>query len=507
MVNFILDIYSHHFTLTNVKDSYIDIITKLNDKCTLKGLIRSGNKDIYGNIRIYNSYAVHNGIEVYRYHISLLSTLRDLVRSYNLQPGEYTVIKHSLFTPKYINAPIKEGWVPRDYQVPVIDYLIQPDNISMVNLGTGLGKTSITLMAISKLKMKTLILIKKSYLDKWLFDVHNVLDIPKNRVNVIQGGPSLKRLIELVIEGKDESDIIIMSVSTFNNYIKLYEQFDEDIYNLGFGCKPHEFFEKCGIGVVLMDEVHQMYAMQFDAMLYMHTHKLIGLSATFFSKNRSLEKIYNIGFPYNMRYKETLNEKYINTIAVAYNFKEPKLIRTTEYGSNMYSQSAFEKSIIKKEDILVNYLRMITDMVNEGYIKRYIKGDKCAVFAYSKSMCILIRDALRNLYPELSIEKYTEEDPYSNAIDPDIRVSTIGSLGTAIDIPNLRSTYLTINIDSPVAVRQTIGRLRKLKDKEVYFYYMYCQQLDKHVKFHKNKQHTLSPVCKCFSEQIYPKSI
>ena len=70
-------------------------------------------------------------------------------------------------------------------------------------------------------------------------------------------------------------------------------------------------------------------------------------------------------------------------------------------------------------------------------------------------------------------------DPYENIIEPDIRVTTIISGGTAIDIPNLRTLILN-NIKSPVANLQTMGRLRDLQNRDVKFYYLYSEQIAKH---------------------------
>ena len=504
--HFELDIYSHYFTIKNPDLPSMDIIFKLSEDCTQRGYIRSGRDTVYGVVKIFNSVRI-DGTE-YRYHISLLDKLRQYVLTANFPVGSYKVTKHPVPEPTVINAPIREGWVPRDYQVPVIEYIKNSEKPTcFVGLGTGKGKSSIAMMAISQLKMKTLILIKPTYMDKWSFDVSNILDVPKERVNSIKGSTSLMELIELNLQGKDQSDFIIMSLPTYHNYICLYEKFGKDMLELGYGCLPEDFLNVCGVGVVLMDEVHQLYHQQFQSMLYMNIHKLIALSATFYTKDRSLETMYELGIPIKDRYKETLDEKYIYVTAISYSFIKPEKIRYTEYNSNMYSQTAFEKSIMRHVPTKNHYLEMVSFQVEKAFIDRYKPGDKCLIFAGSINMCIELRDKLRAEFPELWIEKYTSEDPYDYAMKPDIRVSTLGSFSTGLDLPNLTTVIMTVNIDSIQSSRQAIGRLRKIPDRDVYFYYLYCNQIDKHVRVHLSKRKTYSHIAKMFNERHYPRSI
>lgn len=504
MKYFNLDIYSHYFTISHLVDKAYEMVIQLNDYCTQRGYIGMGKNATFGVVRVFNS-VVLNGKE-YHYHISLLDKLKQLIISFNFI-NCYNLTKHDLVPPTIIHAPIREGWVARDYQEPIIDYILEEGAIKLISVATGKGKSSIALMAISKLKMKTLILIKATFLDKWVGDIQNVLDVSPERINVIQGSDALQKLIYMNSEGIDESDFIVMSVSTYYNYIQLYEKFGGDILELGYSMRPSDFLPGCGIGVVLMDEVHMLYGQQFTAMLYMHTHKLIGLSATFFTKDRELETMYRMGFPINLRYKETLNEKYIYVTAISYRFRKPEKIRYTEYGSNMYSQTAFEKCIMRHVPTRERYIEMICDQVNKAYISRYQPGDKCLVFAGTIKMCEFIRDKLRTLYPERSCEKYTAEDPYENAILPDIRVSTIGSLGVGIDIPGLTTCIMSVSIDSIQSSRQSIGRLRKIPNRDVYFYYLYSEDIDKHVRVHHGKRKTLGHIAISFAERYYNKNI
>jgi ERCC4-related helicase len=91
---------------------------------------------------------------------------------------------------------------------------------------------------------------------------------------------------------------------------------------------------------------------------------------------------------------------------------------------------------------------------------------------------------LKKKYPQLDVRRYCEDDPYEDVIEPDIRVTTILSAGTALDIPQLITVIMTNSVNSPVANLQTLGRLRELKDREVCFYYLFCEEIKKHVEYH-----------------------
>ena len=200
-------------------------------------------------------------------------------------------------------------------------------------------------------------------------------------------------------------------------------------------------------------------------------------------------------FPHFKRYDKVKMKCYITSHACVYHIMNFAIsgIQTTEWGQTMYSQVAFERSILSKrhKKLREQYLRMIADLTEEAYISRYVEGDKLAIFVGSKAMAEEVVAALKIRYPHLDIRTYLQENDYSDLLDPDIRVTTILSAGTAHDIPNLRSAIMTINIDSPVANLQTFGRLREMKhrekDNDVHFYYLYCSSIPKQVEYHENK--------------------
>ena len=162
---------------------------------------------------------------------------------------------------------------------------------------------------------------------------------------------------------------------------------------------------------------------------------------------------------------------------------------------------------MRHPNTLKQYLNMVKFIVDAEYIKDKTINGKLAIFFSTVNMCLVAVDFFKQQYPDLDVRKYTAEDPYENVIDPDIRITTILSTGTAVDIPNLVMVLNTINIFSGQANIQTLGRLRKIDNKELKYIYIYCQQIAKHNQYHRHRRITISPYALSITELNYPHVI
>jgi hypothetical protein len=214
-------------------------------------------------------------------------------------------------------------------------------------------------------------------------------------------------------------------------------------------------------------------------------------SATLISDDHFIDKMQHIMFPKEIRYNKVPINRYVRVRVYSYGVQDRKTIdrlRTTARGSNTYSHIEYEKSIMKFSPLLNNYLSIVSNILRQNYIDTKEPGDKAIVFAASIAMCNQILHRLKKDYPRLDIRRYVEDDPYENVIEADVRVSTILSAGTAVDIPNLTVAIMTNSVQSPVANLQALGRLRKLKDKEVTFCYIYNYHIKKQTEYHYKKK-------------------
>lgn len=383
-----------------------------------------------------------------------------------------------------------------------------PDKLYVTNDYVVTHNTVTGLSAASKYKNRVLIFILAKYVDKWISDVKQIIDIKDKEILTIQGSDNLRSSIFLAKDNEFSYNYVIITLDTMANFIKSYENNYYECLDM-YGIDPSELCELFNIGVVLVDEAHQHLFKVFKTLSFVHAPKVIALSGTFLSNDPMIDRMQSIMFPKDIRFSKIKMKKYIKTLCVSYQIKDynKSKIRTSEFRSSTYSHTAFEKSLIRNHVKLKTYFNMIKDLVNSIYIKNYIKGDKVLIFCSTKILCRKLKDYLLNIFTGYDIRTYIEEDPYENIIQADISISTLGSAGTALDIPNLRVVINTVNVDSITTNLQALGRLRELKDRDVKYCYIYCSGIPKHVKYHERRKELFKNSVLCLSDLHYPQPI
>jgi len=389
---------------------------------------------------------------------------------------------------------LNEGWVPYEYQDKIIEFITDnKTKTKLIPIQTGKGKSLIALAALSKIKCRVGLIIQPTFIEKWVSDITTVLSVKINDILVIQGSKNLKLLIEMAQSDSLDDVFIIFSARTLQEFISSYEENPDDVFNF-YGITPIELFPLAKIGAVLLDESHMHFHALYKTLLYTNVKLQIGLTATLLSDNNVVKNTHNIMYPPITRYEDLAYDCYVDVYPIKYtiNNNNIKLIRTREFSSNNYSHQAFEKSIMKVPFLKTNYFKLIKEIIENYYIESFLKDDKLIIFVASVDMATSLVAYINEIFPEYTCKRYCQEDPYSNAIEPDIRVTTVISAGTGIDIPNLRVAIQTIAISSTVSNIQTLGRLRKLKDRDVKFIYLYSGQIAKHIEYHNKRKEIFS---------------
>lgn len=355
------------------------------------------------------------------------------------------------------------------------DFVVTHNTVTLCGIAESIGQN----LAIAVLPR---------YMEKWGGDLVENLGLKKKDIMMVSGSKQVKGLIHMVKHGSKPPFATIFSLVTLQGFFDLYEQ-DPKLCLEEYGAIPQDIWKLLGIGLVGVDEAHEHLYSVFRLTLHLHGPKLVALSGTMLSEDHFIEKIQKTIFPHTVRFDKIKMKKYIKLIPLAYEFQDMRRykIKTSAFGRTTYSQVEYEKSIIKNQLALGNYIAMIKDIVDMGYIDKKMEGDKLAIYCGSIDMCTRVTNHLKRCYPHLDVRRYVEQDPYKNVIEADIRVTTIISAGTAVDIPNLRCLINTNNISSHKANFQVLGRLRELKDRDVKMYYMYCEQIPKHVQYHQQK--------------------
>ena len=379
---------------------------------------------------------------------------------------------------------------PRDYQKKFIDYICNDQHSNIVTLDPGRGKTFIFLTAMARLKKRTMFVIKPMYIEKWIGDIDESIRLKSGELMVIRGGKDMKAFTQLAAAGLVDSKIIIVSNMTYLNYLKEYERFSEDFEGLGYGCEPHELCTKAGVGIKIIDEIHQDWHLNYRQDLYNHVWKSVGLSGSLLSDDPFINNTYDIVFPNELRVDNGERDIYVVAKALEYHLTTHKGISYKNHARKSYSHVMYEQSLMKRPDRLTAYFKMITEIVYRSYVSVREEGQKMIVFAATVDMCTILAKWLHQHNPTLNVQRYVSDDDYEEMLEADLIVSTVKSLGTAIDVPDLRVCLLTDALNSKQANIQCLGRLRRLKrwpETTPEFYYLVNVDINKHVEYHQRK--------------------
>ena len=505
---FKIEIKSHHFVVINPEPRALPCIIRFCREYGVYNWIKHGKKPVRKLVKIFAARVRDN--REYRFHVGQYEEfIKALERDYIL-PSMYTVNRLPLYEPTKINIALKDCFKLRDYQEPIHDFMVSDSQddlhsrLAAMQTGTGKGMVSIT--SACTIGYRVLVLVLPTYLEKWQQEIEEKLTIDSKDIVILQGSSNLKSAINLANDGNLNAKFIIVSLRTIQNFFKQYEEFPDDLEENGYFCHPEQFCQTLGIGTVIIDEVHQHLHAVYKFLVYTHVPKVIALSATLTSDDYFIKKMQHTMFPRETRYDNLDVNKYIKCYSVGYQFDnfQNRHIRVSEYGSNTYSHTAFEKSVMKNYKALENYVKMIDYLIRIGYIEHYQSGDKLIIFVGTIALATHLTNVLRVIYPDLDVRRYVENDPFENVIDADIRVTTVLSAGTAVDIPGLVCTIMTNNLKSSVSNLQSVGRLREIKGRDTKFYYIYCHQIPKHVEYNKHRIKLFQTVVASVKQFEYP---
>ncbi len=446
--------------------------------------------------KFFGSRAVIQGDKCYNFHINTYHRFMERVKyASGYQNWSYDVQEPLVYEPTKFDYKFNPNIKLRDYQEDVISFAINRlgSNYSYKNmllgLQTGQGKGLVSMYTAFKLGHTVCVIIKPSYIDKWVAELKQMLLLTKNEINIIKGGNALKKLTKSAAKGKYKPAVTIISNKTYQNYISDFERSPDEFFKMGYACTPFDLLPKLKIGLLLRDEIHQDFHFNFKIDTYTHVHSALALSATLVNKDRFICDMYDVMFPRECRYDGGAYQRYVDMYPYFYRISNMKGIRTSFSGpGGFYSHNAFEASIMRDRVKFKNYMYLIKKALKESYFINPREKKKALVYCSTIEMCTFLTKYLQGLYPMLDVRRYVGEDPYENMIEPDIRVSTIGSGSTAFDIPDLTTVIMTQAIDSIQANIQAFGRLRKLADDpKLEFYYFACRDIQKHMDYHKSK--------------------
>lgn len=489
---FEIDIFSHHFVVKKMSPRGQQIAEAFARNFIQYGLVKVGRVFKRAPVKVFAA-KVANRNEI-RFHWGQWDDFLKYLGNNGVRQEDYLVQRYAHHESAPLDCFVKSTFKPREYQVPVIEYMVSPEPCSkkLVQLQAGKGKSIMSMFASSDINKRVLLFLKPQFIKKWVVDLQEKMDIDKEDIVVVQGSASLMTVIDEGLNDELKAKFIIVSNRTFQNWISSYEQKGDKLLDEGYGCAPHEFMQVCKVGNRMIDEVHMDFHLNFKIDLYTHVENAISLSATLISDDKFVASMQYTAYPDFMRFKGMEFDKYVHSKDLHYKVNDPESMQTTERGSSNYSHIAYEKNFYRNKKLMTDYLELIGDQVQKFYIERKVAGDRCLVYGASIQFCTTLSEYLKKRFASIDVRRYVEDDPYDNLMEAELCVSTVGSAGTGHDIPGLITVILTPSIASSASNIQGFGRLRNLDGKVMVFVYFTCDDIPKHVDYYERKELLLS---------------
>lgn len=351
------------------------------------------------------------------------------------------------------------------------DFIVTHNTVSALSSMVGRGKRTVCVMLPREIPtwMKDA---------KWLFRKKHY------GIRTIKGGGDLRKLIDDANNNKLKDSLIIISSQTLQRYVSLWIKHGETDY----GVIPPDFYKLLKADVRVIDEAHERLQFNFIQDMVMNVNNGWYLSATIESNQMFKNFLYDTIFPMRRRYNDLEWQKYIDVLAVGFEIRNVEDIK--HMGSRGYSHVEFENSLIA-ENRVGNYLAIVRRWIEIALVNDYRAGQKAMVFFSTVEMCDLAAQYLKDEFQQFTAISYTAETPEEDLYTHDIICSTPQSAGTGKDIKGLRTTLMTVAMDSREKNIQVLGRLRDTA--ELYpeispqFYYLVCKSIPKHLEYHNRK--------------------
>ena len=337
-------------------------------------------------------------------------------------------------------APVSESLVfageMREYQNVIVDKYIhqvtKPENAGMgggglLDVDPGKGKTVMALNIIARLRMKTLVIVHKSFLlNQWIERIQQFL--PAARVGMIQG-----QIVDI-----DDKDIVIGMLQSLS--MKEY---------------PKDMFDTFGLSVY--DECHHMSAEVFcRCMMKIVTKYTLGLSGTMVRKD-GLTKVFKhfLGDVVHKEKNDTTTHSVI-VKGIQYKVNDPEF-NETEYD---YRGNPKFSTMISK---VCNYNRrseFVLDVLQNELATN--PDQQVMILAHNRSLLEYFHDAIEHR-KIASVGYYVggmKEAALKLSESKKVIIATYAMASEGLDI----KTLTTLIMASPKTdVCQSVGRILRVK--------------------------------------------
>jgi len=411
------------------------------------------------------------------YHIKDRKIFLHKARFFDLCSGLVFKSSEESLKEHKVKLVFNKDLIARDYQIPIIEKLskIERNEVLGLTLATGRGKTFSIAKTISNIGLRTFIYVKSEYVLKWVEDVKLYFNLKDDEYYVVQGANSLNRLLLMNKKELQNIKIYIIAAQTFNVYIKNYLN-----SNVKHTVTPPGFLKHIGASIMLVDEAHEHFENIYKAYAILSPVRAFLLSATLYNVDKRVERYIDEFIPEANRVTDGFVNKHATTIGVRYNLNKS---RNFTFKTHMgYSHILFEKSIRRRSALLNSMFDMYKVFLDMYYLKDYKKGDKAVIFFSTIELCKLFIEYISIIYKDKKCSIYTQGFNFDTVLKHDILATTIGKMGSAVDVPDLTAVLQTVVVNSRTKNEQTLGRLRPIPGRDLFYIFFNSVDIEPHTR-------------------------
>ena len=342
-----------------------------------------------------------------------------------------------------------------------IDFLCSGKPQLGLNLATGFGKTFCVASAVTKMKLKTIVITPNESLKlQWIKTFSEMFDYSNKNLINITGSNIITGIMDNSIEAN--ADVYFVNHQTLRSYMT------------SFGSTAlHEFFKKLKVGIKVYDESHMEFGNILLIDFFTNTKFTFYLTATFDRSDKSESNVFQKAFKSVITFGESESTKavpkhviyHVVNINSRATYKE-KMKITGWQGMTTASYAKYAFFTDKNETTYYAIKTLIEKVKDcEGKILIFVG----LIDAIEKVVSKLKKD-----FPEKTIGAFhskVSKEEKDSVIKKDIIVSTVKSCGTGKDIKGLRTVICAEELASKILAKQIIGRLRPFAEGKDTFYF------------------------------------
>lgn len=388
---------------------------------------------------------------------------------------------------------------PKESQIDAIKFLTSSDRFLntarysqfVLQCPTSFGKTYCCIASVVRLGVKAAIFTtKETLVDHWRDEFLLHTNIPSDKIVLIQGHASMEK----VISGEINGDVYVITHQSINSAVRIHGK-----------AFVTEFFECAGIGVKVIDEVHEYLASTMKIDCITNIWKNFYLSGTLarsrYRETKILLSMFSSAASYEPPANDSSAELKLIYIQTYYKSTLPEEFVITMKGRYGFSAYKFIESSIQHDDsqAILSAIISILDKHIREEPDRY-PGQILLVTPSKNSVEFFYRTLLRRYRDVGKIYSDVSSEERADAMSKRIICSTIKSCGTGFNVPNLQTVICGEPHMSHILTKQLKGRLDRysVPGKDVYFYDLF----DMNIPYFEDIQKAHLRVLKNYAKKI-----